>query len=109
MQLGPEETVASGAGVLSLFGAIAWLRSIGSRITKLEYGLNKITDVEDSPFVLSKTCDKACKDLQSTIKGTNDNVTKLTETTAKGFKDLTKYLNDLNCAKKLMQERAKEE
>ena len=109
MQLGPEETAATGVGFLSLFGAIAWLRSIGTRITKLEYGLNKITDVEDSPFVLSKTCDKACKDLKASIEKTNDNVDKLNGTTAAGFKGLTDCLNDLNCAKKLMQERAKEE
>jgi len=37
-EFGPEETAATGAGITGvIMAAIAWLRSVGSRITKLDY------------------------------------------------------------------------
>jgi hypothetical protein len=101
--LSPEETAATGAGITGvIMAAIAWLRSVGSRITKLENRMDKITSIEESPFVLHKEFEKACLEIKGDIKG-------LRTVTSDGFETIQKCLTDLQCANKVLEDREKRE
>jgi uncharacterized protein YsxB (DUF464 family) len=101
--LSPEETAATGAGITGvIMAAIAWLRSVGSRITKLENRMDKITDVEESPFVLNKEFESACLEIKGDIKS-------LRTVTSDGFDSIKICLNELECARRLNEDREKRE
>jgi uncharacterized protein YsxB (DUF464 family) len=101
--LSPEETAATGAGITGvIMAAIAWLRSVGSRITKLENRMDKITSIEESPFVLHKDFEKACLEIKGDIKG-------LRTVTSDGFESIRTCLTELECARRVNEDRVKRE
>jgi hypothetical protein len=100
--LSSEETTAAGSGLGVIGTAIIWLRSLGGRVTMLEKQMVNVLSVDRTPFVLNKDFEKACKEIKGDIKS-------LRTVTSDGFESIKTCLNDLECAKRLYEDREKRE
>lgn len=104
MPLDPETTAATGVTVTGILGGfVTWFRSLGTRITKLENRVDNITDVEKSPFVLTRTFNKACEDLEGKIGNVENEMKEMNKNISGGFKTINKTLNEFECLKKMKE------
>ena len=105
MNIDPETTATAGVGATGIIGGFfMWLRSIGSRITNLETKMNNITSIDKSPFVLTKTFEKTCQDIDNKCENIQKEIKDINKNVSEGFGKLDKTICQLKCQNVLKEE-----